>query len=76
MHSLPPALVTPPSGAVVTLAAAKAHLRVDHDLDDSAIGALIAAAEAHLDGYGGILGRCLLTQTWRDSGRESKVCQH
>lgn len=70
MLALPPALVTPPSGAVVTLAAAKAHLRVDHDLDDSAIGALIAAAEAHLDGYGGILGRCLLTQTWRDSGRE------
>lgn len=69
MHSLPPALVTPPGGDVVTLAAAKQHLRVDHDLDDSAIEALIAAAVAHLDGYGGILGRCLLTQVWRDFGR-------
>jgi len=32
---------------------------------DTLIGALIDAATAHLDGWTGILGRCLITQTWR-----------
>lgn len=68
MQRLPPALVTPPSGDIVSLAEAKQHLRVDHDLDDSVIEALLAAAVGHLDGYTGILGRCLLTQVWRDVG--------
>jgi len=29
------------------------------------IGALVEAAEAHLDGYAGVLGRALVTQSWR-----------
>jgi len=62
---LRPTLVTPAAAAtVVTLPIAKAHCRIDHPDDDALITALIAAAEAHLDGYSGILGRALLEQTW------------
>lgn len=58
-------LVTP-----VSVAEAKAHLRVVGSTDDTLIGALIAAATDHLDGWSGILGRALVTQTWRqDFGR-------
>lgn len=62
-----PVLVTPPAAddPVVTLAEAKAHLRVDGSDEDGLITALIGAAVAHLDGYAGILGRALVTQTWR-----------
>lgn len=49
----------------VSLSEAKAHLRVDHDDQDDLITAQIKAATAWLDGYAGILGRALITQTWR-----------
>jgi uncharacterized phiE125 gp8 family phage protein len=52
----------------VSLARAKAHLRVDHSEDDDLITAAIAAAVNHLDGYGGILGRALMPQTWCEYG--------
>ncbi|MDP2358014.1 MAG: head-tail connector protein [Beijerinckiaceae bacterium] len=66
----PPVLVTPPAAPPVSLEEAKAHLRVDHDEENALIEALIAAATAHLDGWTGILGRCLVTQTWRQDLRE------
>lgn len=59
-----PVLTTPPVGQIVQLAAAKLHLRVMHADDDDLIAAHIAAAERELDGYAGLLGRCLLTQSW------------
>lgn len=62
---LAPVLLTPPAALPVSLAEAKSHLRVDHDEDDALIGGFIAAAVGHLDGWSGILGRCLVTQTWR-----------
>lgn len=65
MRSLPPVLVDPPADTPVSLEEAKAHLRIDHDLDDGRVEAAIAGAVAHLDGYTGILGRALVTQTWR-----------
>lgn len=65
MHCLPPELVTAPSVKPISLAEAKAHLRVDHGLDDALIERAIDAATGHLDGYGGILGRALLAQRWR-----------
>lgn len=61
----PPVLVTAPAALPVSLASVKAHLRVDHSDDDDTIKTYIEAAVAHLDGYAGILGRCLVTQTWR-----------
>lgn len=60
-----PVLVTPPTIKPVTLAEAKAHCRVDHDDDDAKLTALIAAATSYADGWTGILGRCLVEQTWR-----------
>lgn len=54
-----------PVNMPVSLAEAKAHLRVDHDDQDDLITAQIKAATAYLDGYAGILGRALVTQTWR-----------
>jgi uncharacterized phiE125 gp8 family phage protein len=56
-------VIVPPADPVVTLAEAKAHLRVEHDDDDALITGLIAAATQNLDGPGGWLGRCLMLQT-------------
>lgn len=57
--------VTAPAEAPVSLAQAKAHLRVDHEDDDDLIGGLVDAATQYLDGYAGVLGRALVTQSWR-----------
>jgi len=62
-----PTLVTAPAEAPVSLAEAKAWVRVDGDDEDTLIGALIAAATAYLDGWSGVLGRCIVTQTWRQT---------
>lgn len=53
-----------PEGALVDLADLKAHVRVDSSEDDALIQALEKAAVAHLDGWRGVLGRCILPQTW------------
>lgn len=58
-------LLTPPTGGPVSLAEAKSHLRVDSADDDALIERLIASATGSLDGELGLLGRALLTQTWR-----------
>lgn len=65
IRAQPPALVTGPAEPLLTLAAAKAHMRVEHGDDDIYIAGLIKAAESHLDGWSGVLGRALVTQTWR-----------
>jgi len=54
------AAVTP-----VSLSEAKAHLQVFHNADDELIAEYIQAATSHLDGWNGVLGRCLVTQTWQ-----------
>jgi len=62
---LAPVRTVAPANMPVSLSEAKAHLRVDHDDQDDLITAQIKAATAYLDGYAGILGRALITQTWR-----------
>jgi uncharacterized phiE125 gp8 family phage protein len=57
-----PVLVTPPALEPVTLAEAKAHLRLDTSVDDDLVGALIAAARIHLEAT---IRRVLIQQTWR-----------
>lgn len=63
MHA--PVRTTPPAETPVTLAEVKAHCRVDGDDSNAVLTALLNAAVDHLDGWSGILGRCLVTQTWR-----------
>jgi len=60
-----PVRTVAPGLAPVSLAEAKAHLRIDFTDDDTLISALIDAATAHVDGYTGILARALVTQTWQ-----------
>lgn len=63
--SFRPQLVTAPAEGPVSVAEAKAHLRVHHSEDDTLIAAMIGAAASYLDGHSGILGRCMVTQEWR-----------
>lgn len=64
MHA--PVLVTPAdTDGVVTVDELKAHLRVDGSDEDVLIELLRDGAVAHLDGYSGVLGRAIATQTWR-----------
>ncbi|QPC87412.1 hypothetical protein GA830_12165 [Mesorhizobium sp. NBSH29] len=60
-----PVLVTAPASMPVTLDEAKAQLRVDSADDSTLIEGMIQAATDHLDGWTGILGRCLVEQTWK-----------
>lgn len=62
---LAPVLVTAPASPPVTLSEVKAHCRVEgSDYDDQLTG-FVEAATAHLDGRTGVLGRAIVTQTWR-----------
>lgn len=57
-------VVTPPAATLVTLKEAKAHVRAaDFGDDDLYLSGLLAAAQAHLDGPGGWLGRSIARQT-------------
>lgn len=50
---------------LVSLEEAKRHMIVDHDEYNDLITSLVASATAYFDGWGGVLGRALVTQTWR-----------
>ena len=58
-------LVTAPAADVVSVGDVKAHLRVDGDDEDAVIADMIGQATAEIDGRDGLLGRALMTQTWR-----------
>lgn len=60
-----PVRVTPPADLPVTVQEAKDHTVADYDDDDSVVDRLIRTATDHLDGYAGILGRCIVSQEWR-----------
>lgn len=62
---LKPVRVTPPAVPLLSLEEAKVHCRIDADDEDGLIEGLIAAATDHLDGWSGILGRCLVNQQWQ-----------
>jgi uncharacterized phiE125 gp8 family phage protein len=54
-------LTSPPQAEPVTLAEAKAHLRVDTSEEDALIGKLIAAARRHVEAQTGL---ALIAQGW------------
>lgn len=68
-----PVRVTPPVGRIVSIEEAMRQCRITLDPGDadqlsevtSLLGGYIDAATDHLDGYDGIMGRCLLPQVWR-----------
>jgi uncharacterized phiE125 gp8 family phage protein len=60
-----PVRIAAPAELPVSAGEAKAHLRVSHSGDDSQIATYLAAAVERIDGHAGILGRCLVTQTWK-----------
>lgn len=55
-------LLTGPVSEPVSLAEAKAYLRIDDGTEDALITTLIAAARLHVEG---VTGQALLTQSWR-----------
>lgn len=55
-------VITAPSGEPITLAEAKAHLRVVSTAEDDLITALVMASRQHVESW---TGRALLAQTWR-----------
>ena len=58
---MPSILVTPPAIEPVTLAEAKAHLRVGHGDEDALISMLIVSARRHVEAQTGL---CLIAQGW------------
>lgn len=54
-----------PALPIVTLAEAKAFMRVDTSASDDTIAQIINAVGDYLDGYNGIMGRALRPQRWR-----------
>lgn len=65
-----PVRTVAPTDPIITKTEAKTHLRVDHSAEDDLIEALVASAVAYLDGFTGILGRALATQTWQQDFEE------
>ncbi|MEA3042976.1 MAG: hypothetical protein QOH47_814 [Sphingomonadales bacterium] len=62
--ALLPVRTVAPAESLLSTGDAKTHLRVDDSDNDAYIAALVAAAEGHLDGFAGVIGRALVTQTW------------
>lgn len=71
---LAPVRTVAPTETPVSLVDMKLHLHVDRDDEDTLIQAYIDAATAHLDGYTGIVGRALVTQTWRQDFECFRSC--
>lgn len=69
-----PVLVTPASVLPVTVAEVKVALRIDGTDLDTEIESQIKAAVEHYEGWNGILGVCLVEQTWRQSFDRFERC--
>lgn len=64
---LRPIRTSAPVAKPVSLEEARLHCRVDANDDDAVISAFIDAAIVYLDGWSGVLGRCIVNQGWRQS---------
>jgi uncharacterized phiE125 gp8 family phage protein len=72
---LRPIRISPPAAKPVSLVEAKSAAKVDIDDDDVLIDGMIDAAISHLDGWSGVLGRCLINQGWRLSLCDWPACR-
>lgn len=72
----PPTQTAAPAATPVTLTEAKAQCQIEST--DTSFDALVQvfldAATAHLDGYAGILGRCIVTQSWKQEFDDWSHC--
>lgn len=57
--------VSAPVSPLLSISEAKDHTSVLHHDDDALLSRFVAAANDWMDGEAGILGRALITQTWR-----------
>jgi len=57
--------VTAPAAPLLSLPEVKQHIAIDHNDDDAMLDGIVAAANDWMDGEAGVLGRALVTQTWR-----------
>lgn len=58
-------LITAPTLPVLSASDLRDHLRITDTSEDGYVATLAAAAVAYLDGWGGVLGRAIMPQTWR-----------
>lgn len=63
-----------PTDTPVSLAEVKAHCRVGENDDDAVLTGLLAAATDYLDGPYGLIGKCMVTQTWCQRLEEFDDC--
>lgn len=57
--------ITAPASTLISVAEAKAHLRISHTDEDTYLTALTAAVDSALDGPSGYLRRSIVSQQWR-----------
>ncbi len=72
---LRPIRISAPGAKPVSLVEAKGAAKVDFDDDNALIEGMIDAAISHLDGWSGVLGRCLINQGWRLSLCDWPACR-
>lgn len=69
-----PVQTVAPADTPISLTEVKAHLDVTYTDKDTLITGLLNSAVSYLDGWSGILGRCLVTQTWRQDYDDFRSC--
>ncbi|ASQ10646.1 head-tail connector protein [Sinorhizobium meliloti] len=72
---LRPIRISAPDAKPVSLVEAKGAAKVDFDDDNALIEGMIDAAISRLDGWSGVLGRCLINQEWRLSLCDWPTCR-
>jgi uncharacterized phiE125 gp8 family phage protein len=58
-------LITAPTQAPVSATELRDHLRITDLGEEAYVSTLAAAAVSYLDGWGGVLGRAIMPQVWR-----------
>lgn len=70
----PPVLVTGPQSLPLDKERVRAHCRLDDFDQDELVDLYIQSARAHVEGWKGTTGQCLINQTWRQDFRSFGEC--